>query len=195
MMARLLDTRGSVSGGGKEVGMVCLSRARLADGLGPLPCGLPARVRSPIAPPRRRGEERLIRRTAPRLGVPEEDPPARPGERKPAAQRPSIGAARRREATGHRRSAVLPFAARTPIGAAGGRVDGRREESPVWARRPAECQHVAPGRSIEGHPSLAPVEEEHDRALSLRRALVRDQERAPFRTGVRPSSPWAQPDP
>ena len=195
MMVTLLDTCGSVSGAGNEVGMACLSRAALADGPGPLPCGLPARPRCPIAPPRRRGEERLMRRKAPGLGVPDEEPPARPGELKPAAERPSIGAARQREATGHRRSAVLPFAARTPIGAAGGRADGRREECPAWARRPAECRLVPPGRSLAGPPSLPPVEDEHDRALSLRRALVRDLERAPFRMGVRPLSPWALPDP
>jgi len=64
---------------------------------------------------------RLIRLKDTWLGGHGQEPPARPGEAKPAAESQSIGAARPREATRHRRSAVLPFAARGPYLGGGGR--------------------------------------------------------------------------
>ena len=72
-------------------------------------------------------------------------PPARPGEPKPAAESQSIGAARPREATSHRRSAVLPFAARTPIWAAGGEERAGKRKG-VQLPLPL---HLPPSASIE----------------------------------------------
>jgi len=184
-MKRRVDPLGLGSGEEEPQGTACLSLARLADGLGTLPVGLPAGPPWPLA---QRGEPQpLLRRTAPGFGGPEAGPPARPGAPKPAAQRPSIGAARPREATGHRRSAVLPFAARSLIWAAGGRAEGKRQESPTGAYRPTARPFVPPRRSLEETRSRPPLEDEHDRALRLRTASVRDQERAPIRMGVRPS--------
>jgi hypothetical protein len=198
-MKRPVDPLGLGSGEGEPQGTACLSRARLADGLGTVPVGLPGGSPGPAV--QRAGHEPLLRSTAFLCTHPEAEPPARPGAPKPAAQRPSIGAARPREATGHRRSAVLPFAARSLIWAAGGRAAGRRPESPTGAYRPAARPFVPPRRSLEETRSRPPLEDEHDRALRLRTASVRDQERAPIRMGaatartlgLRPIQSWVHP--
>jgi hypothetical protein len=212
-MFTLSDTLGQVSGEGEKLGMVCLSRVAPEDGLGALPHGLPAGQCFPIALAMRRARKQFIRLNDPWAGDPDGEPPARPGEPKPAAERPSIGAARPREATGHRRSAVLPFAAHAAIWAAGGRRgrEGPRRPCvqvvplcalPSWGSHRASTFVHSEGRGPRLVPprwwpgraqSLPHMEDEHDRALSLRTALVRDLERAPFRMGVRPSSPWDPP--
>jgi len=56
-----------------------------------------------------------------------EESPRPPRFPKPAAESRSVGGARPREATGHRPSAVPPFAARAIIWAAGGRRGGERK--------------------------------------------------------------------
>jgi hypothetical protein len=180
-MKRPVDPLGLGSGEGEPQGTAGLSRARLADGLGSVPVGLPAGPPGPAA--QRAGHELLRRSTAFRFALPEAEPPARPGAPKPAAERPSIGAARPREATGHRRSAVLPFAARSLIWAAGGRTEGRRQEFPTRAYRPGARPFVPLRRSLEETRSRPPVEDDHDCVLRLRTGLVRDQERAPIRMG------------
>jgi hypothetical protein len=168
--------RRGIAGNGLPVPGSARGRAR--------PCAdWPSRGSAGAHRPSRAGHELLLRSTAFRLTHPEADPPARPGAPKPAAERPSIGAARPREATGHRRSAVLPFAAMATIWAAGGTMEGRREESPTQAYRPAARPFVPPRRLPEQNRSRPPVEDEFDRALRLRTVLARDQERAPFRMG------------
>ncbi len=172
-MAMPDETRGPRRGEAGTQGTACLSRARLADGCGSRPPGLPAGPPWSLGP--RGAGERLLRRTAPALGVAEEDSPARPGEPKPAAERQSVGGGGPREATGHAPSAVLPFAAWPSIWVAGGRGGGEKRRAaracplrggPVHGRR----------RPADRPRSLSSSETAHDRAQCLRRDLVRELE-------------------